>query len=126
MSHTETQQSADHPALAKAMEHMAHQEWWQAYERSREAVFTRLGAHEAQHHDNLPEVLEAHHWLGLGEPRGRQLCAALALDYRQASIWGGCYGQTFGDLYGEEEDARDALKAAETILNRCDELSLSA
>ncbi len=108
--------------LAEAVENLEYHQWWLAYEGFREAVFHRLGAQEAHHHDNLPEVLEARDWLGLGEARGRELCAALALDYRMACIWGGCYGESFRDLYGEEESAREARAAAEIILARCEDI----
>ena len=122
MSEFADQWAACNPAFAEALDNLIHHQWCLAYERFREAVFGRLGAREAHHHDNLPEVLRAHGWLGLGQDRGLKLCAALALDYRFAGIMGGCYSETFRDLYGEEDKALRARAAAETILARCDEI----
>ncbi len=108
----------------EATENLVFKQFYLAYNGFRAAVFARLGARDDEHHDSLPAALQRVDWLGLGEQRGRALSAALAHDYSMARIMGGCYHETFRDLYGDEETARNAQIAAETILARCAELEL--
>lgn len=115
-----------HDILAEAREHMADHQWYLAYNSFREAVFDRIGARDSDHHDSLPTAMETRGWLGLGEKQGRALCKALAHDYAMANIMGGCYHETFVDLYGDEASARGARAAAQTILERCGLLDLRA
>ncbi len=111
-----------HDIMIEALEHLADHQWYLAYNSFREAVFHRIGARDADHHDSLPSAMEARDWLGLGERQGRALCEALAHDYAMARIMGGCYDETFADLYRDETTAYEAMTAAQTILDRCDEL----
>jgi len=81
-------------------------------------VVAAIGRLDAEHEDLLAgwlEAAEAQHELSPGTLVVHG--SSLELDFHAAKRRGGCYHDTFADLYGETGNARAALRAAATIFD---------